>query len=80
MPASETLSNGARQGKNDFDRIGYGGACPPKGHGDHRYFFKVYALDTILDKEPGITKAELEKAMNGHVLADGQLMGTYSRN
>jgi Raf kinase inhibitor-like YbhB/YbcL family protein len=80
MPASETLSNGARQGKNDFGRIGYGGACPPKGHGDHRYFFKVYALDTILDKEPGITKAELEKAMNGHVLADGQLMGTYSRN
>ncbi len=79
VPNHAILSNGARQGKNDFGKLGYGGACPPQGHGDHRYFFKVYALDTMLDQPFGIGKAELERAMEGHVLADGQIIGTYSR-
>jgi Raf kinase inhibitor-like YbhB/YbcL family protein len=77
VPASKTLRNGAGHGKNDFKRLGYGGPCPPGG--THRYYFKVYALDTMLDCEPGITKAELLKAMEGHILAEGQLMGRYQR-
>lgn len=76
-PADKTLANGARQGANDFGKIGYGGPCPPGG--THRYFFKVYALDTMLDLPPGATKPDVEKAMRTHVLAQGQLMGHYSR-
>jgi Raf kinase inhibitor-like YbhB/YbcL family protein len=78
MPTTETLSNGARQGKNDFGKIGYGGPAPPKGK-PHRYFFKLYALDTALDLRPGATKAQLLEAMKGHILAEEQLMGTYAR-
>ena len=78
VPKTETLGNGAKQGKNDFGNIGYGGPAPPKGK-PHRYFFKLYALDVTLDLAPGATKAQLEAAMNGHTLADGQLMGTYQR-
>lgn len=66
------------QGRNDFRRNNYGGPCPPSGPA-HRYFFKLYALDTVLDLEAGATKAELEAAMQGHTLAQGQLMGTYGR-
>lgn len=66
------------QGRNDFRRNNYGGPCPPSGPA-HRYFFKLYALDTVLDLEAGATKAELEAAMQGHILAQGQLMGTYGR-
>lgn len=77
VPPRETLPSGARQGKNDFRKIGYNGPCPPGG--THRYFFKVYALDRLLDLPPGATKAELVRAMEGHVLAQGSLMGTYSR-
>jgi Raf kinase inhibitor-like YbhB/YbcL family protein len=74
----EILTNGAMQGTTDFGRIGYGGPAPPSG--THRYFFKVYALDTMLDDLPtGATKSQVEQAMNGHVLAEGQLMGKYSR-
>jgi Raf kinase inhibitor-like YbhB/YbcL family protein len=73
----EVLKNGARQGKNDFGKIGYGGPCPPSG--THRYYFKIYALDEELDFKPGITKKELLKAMEGHILAEGQLMGKYKR-
>lgn len=69
---------GGVQGNNDFRKTGYGGPCPPRGK-PHRYFFKLYALDTSLSLEPGATKAEVEKAMRGHILAQGQLMGTYSR-
>ncbi|MEJ2728033.1 MAG: YbhB/YbcL family Raf kinase inhibitor-like protein [Deltaproteobacteria bacterium] len=72
-----TLENGARHGTNDFGRLGYGGPCPPGG--THRYFFKLYALDTELDLESGITKARLLEAMEGHILAEAQLMGKYSR-
>jgi Raf kinase inhibitor-like YbhB/YbcL family protein len=75
---SQYLPGGARQGLNDFHRLGYGGPCPPPGK-PHRYFFKLYALDKLLDIKPGATKKELLKAMEGHVLAESQLMGTYQR-
>jgi len=76
-PPDKELSSGAKQGKNDFRRIGYGGPCPPGG--THRYFFKLYALDITLNLAAGATKADLLKAMQGHVLAEGQLMGKYKR-
>jgi hypothetical protein len=69
---------GGIQGNNDFRKAGYGGPCPPRGK-PHRYFFKLYALDTSLALEAGASKADVEKAMRGHILAQGQLMGTYSR-
>lgn len=77
LPATENLKAGGFQGKNDFGKIGYGGPCPPSG--THRYFFKVYALDAELPLEAGATKADVEKAMQGHVVGQGQLMGTYGR-
>jgi len=73
----ETLANGAHQGTTDFGRIGYGGPAPPSG--THRYFFKVYALDTMLDLPTGATKSQVESVMEGHILAEGQLMGKYCR-
>jgi Raf kinase inhibitor-like YbhB/YbcL family protein len=73
-----TLPDGAKQGITDFKRVGYGGPCPPSG-GAHRYFFKLYALDTMPGLQPGVTKKELLKAMEGHILVEGQLMGTYQR-
>ncbi|HEC81165.1 MAG TPA: YbhB/YbcL family Raf kinase inhibitor-like protein [Thermoplasmatales archaeon] len=66
------------QGTNGFGVTGYRGPCPPSG-ATHRYFFKIYALDTKLDLKPGATREQLENAMSGHILAEGQLMGTYSR-
>lgn len=77
VPAGETLKAGGFQGKNDFEKIGYGGPCAPSG--THRYFFKLYAVDAELPLKAGATRAELEQAMQGHVVAQGQLMGTYSR-
>jgi hypothetical protein len=77
IPPQKTLENGAKQGTNDFRKIGYGGPCPPGGI--HRYYFKLYALDTELNLDPGKTKEELLKAMEGHILAQGQLMGKYRR-
>jgi len=77
VPPQMELKNGAKQGKNDFRKIGYGGPCPPGGV--HRYYFKLYALDKVLNLEAGATKAQLLKAMEGHILADGQLMGKYER-
>jgi Raf kinase inhibitor-like YbhB/YbcL family protein len=77
VTASSGLPGGAKQGINDFKKMDYGGPCPPGG--THRYFFKVYALDTELLTKEGITKKELLAAMQGHVLAEGQLMGTYKR-
>jgi len=77
VPSDPVLKNGARHGKNDFRKLGYGGPCPPGG--THRYFFKIYALDTLLTLESGSTKAQLVDAMRGHILADGQLMGKYKR-
>jgi Raf kinase inhibitor-like YbhB/YbcL family protein len=72
------LPNGARQGTNDFRKTGYGGPCPPPGK-PHRYFFKLYALDGKLGLKAGATKAEVEKAMKGHILAQGELLGRYAR-
>lgn len=78
VPKSPELPNGAKQGVNDYKKIGYGGPCPPPGK-PHRYFFKLYALDTMPDLKPGLTKKELLQAMDGHVIAEGQWMGTYER-
>ena len=75
---SPTVENIGTQGKNGFGKAGYGGPCPPKGK-SHRYFFKLYALDTALNLQAGASKADLEKAMQGHILAQGQLMCTYGR-
>ncbi len=77
LPTKEILSNGAKQGRNGSRRIGYSGPCPPGG--THRYYFKIYALNTKLDLEPGVEKKELVEAMEGHILAEGQLMGRYQR-
>jgi Raf kinase inhibitor-like YbhB/YbcL family protein len=77
IPPEQVLESGARHGINDFRKFGYGGPCPPGG--THRYYFKVYALDIELVEKPGITKAELLKAMEGHILAEGRLMGRYRR-
>jgi Raf kinase inhibitor-like YbhB/YbcL family protein len=77
LPTDKVLESGARHGVNDFRKSGYGGPCPPSG--THRYYFKLYALDTQLDLGPGATKAQLMDAMEGHILAQGQLMGRYKR-
>ena len=69
---------GARQGRNDFRRPGYGGPCPPPGPA-HRYFFKLYALDTRLELKAGAQKKDVEAALEGHALGSAQLMGTYAR-
>ena len=66
-----------RQGINDFGRKNYGGPCPPSG--THRYFFKIYALDKKLNLEEGIHKKDLESAMQGHILAQAQLLGLYKK-
>ena len=78
VPKQEALPNGARQGRNDFRKTGYGGPCPPPGK-PHRYFFKLYALDTKLDLKASATKTELERAMNCHVLAHAELISRYGR-
>ncbi len=77
IPTEETLPNGAKQGVNDFGRVGYGGPCPPGG--THRYFFKIYALDTEVGLQAGADKRQLLKAMEGHILSQGQLIGKYKR-
>lgn len=66
------------QGINDFGRLGYDGPCPPEGQ-KHRYFFRVYALDTTLDLKPGASREELENAMKGHVIQYGEIIGVYGR-
>jgi len=78
VPTSGKLSDGSVQGSNDFGKIGYGGPAPPRGPA-HRYFFTVYALDTTLDLQPGATCEQLVDAMQGHILAEGELIGKYSR-
>jgi Raf kinase inhibitor-like YbhB/YbcL family protein len=77
IPPQATLAKGGTHGKNDFGQLGYGGPCPPRG--THRYFFKVYALDRELGLAAGATKAQIEAAMNGHILAAGELIGRYAR-
>jgi len=75
---NEQLADGTRQGRNDFRRIGYNGPCPPPGK-PHRYFFKLYALSTDLSLAAGPTKADLERAMEGHILGQAEWMGRYKR-
>lgn len=74
----ETLPNGAIQGRNSWGKVGYNGPCPPKGS-NHRYFFSLYALDTMLSLPATATKAEIQAAMKGHILAESKLMGHYAR-
>jgi Raf kinase inhibitor-like YbhB/YbcL family protein len=76
VPAQEQLQTGGIQGKNDFGRIGWGGPCPPRGT-PHRYVFTIYALDKSLDLKSGASKKQLLDAMQGHILAQSQLIGTY---
>ena len=75
--ATKDLPRGALEGVNDWKRTGYGGPCPPIGR--HRYFHKLYALDTRLEGLQKPTKAQLEQAMSGHVIAEAVLMGTYEK-
>jgi Raf kinase inhibitor-like YbhB/YbcL family protein len=72
-----TLLNGSIQGKTDFGRIGYGGPCPPSG--THRYRFHLYALDTLLSLSAGSTKQQVLRAIQGHILAEAEIIGLYSR-
>lgn len=77
LPPLKEVANGTKQGMNDFRAIGYGGPCPPSG--EHRYFFKLYALDGPTGLKPGATKEQLLAAMKGHILAEAELMGKYKR-
>jgi len=77
VPPDGDLPDGGRHGKNSWRRLGYGGPCPPSG--THRYFFKLYALDTVLDLDAGASKEQLLQALEGHILAQAELMGTYTR-
>jgi hypothetical protein len=77
-PKQDDLPNGGHQGKNSFDSVGYGGPCPPAGNA-HRYFFRLYALDTVLNLKAGADKSEVLVAMKGHVLGEAQLMGRFKR-
>ena len=75
---TEEVPGGGRQGVNDFGNVGYGGPCPPAGNA-HRYFFKLYALKAKLNLKAGVTKKQVEQAMQGQVLAEVQLVGKYKR-
>ncbi len=74
----EQLPSGARQGRNDFGKIGYGGPCPPPGK-PHRYFFKLYALDVKLNLKAGAAKTDVERTLKGHIFGQAELMGRYGR-
>jgi hypothetical protein len=79
LSGTEWREGGMIEGENSFGNTGYGGPMPPEGHGKHRYFFKLYALDRKLALEPGQDKQSLLRAMKDHVLGKGELMGTYER-
>ena len=78
VPRREQLENGARQGRNSFHKGGYNGPCPPAG-ATHRYFFRLYALDGKLDLAAGASRAQLDEAMKGHMLAQAEYMGTFHK-
>ena len=78
VPVEPKLATGAVQGRNSWKKVGYGGPCPPPGK-PHRYFFKLYALDVALALDSNAGSRNVQDAMKGHVLAEGQLMGTYKR-
>ena len=73
-----SMPRGSAEGRNNFGRLGYGGPCPPRGN-PHHYFFRVYALDIRLDLSAAATRREVDAAMGGHILAQGQIVGTYQR-
>ena len=79
MPPLEELPHGVRQGKNGFHKIGYGGPCPPPGHGVHRYFFRLYALNKLLDLPGGASRKEVDDAMRGHIVSRAELVGRFQR-
>jgi len=74
----DSVPDGVVQGMNDFKKANYGGPCPPRRA--HKYVFKIYALDTLLNLNPNGTKKDLEKAMEGHIISQAQLTGFYQRN
>jgi len=76
---NENAGEGVGQGKNMLKNVGYSGPCPPPKHGPHRYFFKVYALDKMLQLKEGATKKALSSAMDGHIIGYGELLGVYDR-
>ncbi len=78
VPTLPEMPSGARQGRNTAGEMAYAGPCPPPGK-PHRYFFRLYALDIMLSLQPGVTREELEHAMEQHIVAQGTLMGTYQR-
>jgi Raf kinase inhibitor-like YbhB/YbcL family protein len=78
IPATDALPNGAKQGRNSWGRVGYGGPCPPPGPA-HRYYFKLYALDQKLNLPAKLAKEELLKKMEGHILGQAELMGKFKR-
>jgi Raf kinase inhibitor-like YbhB/YbcL family protein len=78
-PTLEKLPRGMLQGKNSFHKIGYGGPCPPPGHGPHRYFFRLYALNKLLDLRPGVSRIVIDEAIRGYVIARAELMGRFER-
>jgi Raf kinase inhibitor-like YbhB/YbcL family protein len=78
LPGLGQLTDGPRQGRNDFGEIGYGGPCPP-GNSAHHYHFTLYALDAKLNLPVGATRAQVEAAIQGHILARGELIGLYQR-
>ena len=77
VPPDANLPDGSRHGQNTWPRLGYGGPCPPSG--THRYFFKLYALDAVLDLASGASKKQLLRAMEGHILGQAELMGVHTR-
>ncbi len=78
VPAKDDVPGGARQGRNSFGRVGYGGPCPPPGPA-HRYYFRLYALDRKTSLNAGAGHADLDRAMRGHILAQAEFMGRYQR-
>jgi Raf kinase inhibitor-like YbhB/YbcL family protein len=81
-PASGGIGEGevaAVEGRNDFGTVEYRGPCPPPGHGPHRYFFRLHAVDADIELEPGADKQVLERALEGHVLGSAELIGRYER-
>jgi len=78
VPKTGAIPGGGVQGLNDFGKTGYGGPCPPPGK-PHRYYFKLYALDGKLNLKPGATEKAVEQAMQGHILAQAEIMGRFKR-
>jgi Raf kinase inhibitor-like YbhB/YbcL family protein len=80
LEKSIRTKEGSVQGKNDFGKIGYDGPCPPRGHGYHRYYFKLYALSSALSVTETVTREKVVRAMEGKVLGQAELMGRYKRD